>query len=74
MFDLRKIFAVPEDFLKSKVYCINYEYRILLKHTFMKILFSDYKNKSIRKTESVIFQKMLLQTWPAETLHKTTHW
>ena len=23
MFDLRKIFAVPKDFLKSKIYCIN---------------------------------------------------
>ena len=37
MFDLRKIFAVPKDFLKSKIYCNAFEgsfYVFMREHNF----------------------------------------
>ena len=58
--------------IKMSLFDLYYEYELLLKYTFMKILFNDFLVKSIRKTKSVIFEKMLLQTLSLETLQKTT--
>ena len=54
--------------MKMSLYDINYEYKLFLKYTFMKILYCYYMIKRIGKTKSVIFEKILLQTWSVETL------
>ena len=43
--------------IKMSLFDINYEYYLLLKYTFMQIVFSDFMIKSIRKTKFVNFKR-----------------